>query len=384
MSRRVRVAICQPRIIAGGRLRVILGIVRLLNEAGIVPDILTARLAIRPDEISSKYGLAMKANFRLLPRIPKLNQDYAIMVFNLMLSHYAAGYDLLVNTSNSLIFLPKTKNVLTYMFFPRKGRIMTSFPDMHRPEIRHSRWSRESGQRALLRLIYSVNRPYPHHAIVCMTDYTQSVLKQEYALPGHMPVIYPPVDVSSFFCQSSSRTPSIVTIGRFDPGKRQLEQIVLAEHLPGFPFRIIGFVSNSAYYQDCANYVSEHGLRNVELLPDAPFEQILSILQSSRYFLHTLINEPFGLTAVEAVTAGCIPIVHDSGGQRETVPVSELRYQQLEQVPDILTRLESLKDVERGRLIGTLQEHVTSRFDASIFDQNMRAVLLPLLVAHKE
>lgn len=384
MSSIPRVAICQPGIIAGGRLRVILGIVQILNEVGIVPDILTSRLSLRPDEIRSKYGLTMRAHFCMLPSIRKLKQDTAVIVFNVMLSHYAANYDLLVNTSNSLLFLPKRKSVLTYMFFPRKGRIMASAVDIHRPEVRLSWSSRATWRRALLRMIYGISKPHAHHAIVCMTDYTQSVLRQAYELPANLPVIYPPVDMSRFLCQNPSREPSVVTIGRFGHGKRQLEQIKLAERLPSTQFRIVGFVRDYDYYESCAQYVIANRLRNVELYPDAPFEQMVAILQSSRFFLHTLVNEPFGLTAVEAMAAGCIPIVHDSGGQRETVPFPELRYQQLEQVQHIITHLESLDNADRSQLLGSLQEHVTSHFEASIFQRRMRDVLLPLLNADKD
>lgn len=384
MSSIPRVAICQPRIIAGGRLRVILGMVQILNEVGIVPHILTSRLSLRPDEIQFKYGLTMKAHFRMLPRLWKLKQDTAIIVFNLMLSHYAADYDLLVNTSNSLLFLPKRKSVLTYMFFPRKGRILASDVDIHKPEMRTSWRSRAAWRRALLRMVYSVSKPHAHHAIVCMTNYTQSVLRQAYELPANLPVIYPPVDVSRFLCRNPSREPSVVTIGRFGGGKRQLEQILLAERLPNTLFRIVGFVSDSDYYESCAQYVIANGLRNVDLFPDAPFEQMVTILQSSKYFLHTLINEPFGLTAVEAIAAGCLPIVHDSGGSRETVPVPELRYQHLDQVPAIIASLESMDEAERRQLLGSLQEHVTSHFDASLFHRRMRDLLLPLLGIGKD
>jgi glycosyltransferase involved in cell wall biosynthesis len=379
MSSGVRVAICQPGIIAGGRLRVILGIVEILNEAGIIPDILTAYLALRPEEIRSKYGRSMQAKFRLIPRIPKVPHEFGIAFFNLMLAHYGVNYEFLINTSNSLIFLPKSKNVLSYMFFPRKARIMAGALDIHRPETSLNRWSGAGLQRALLRTIYSIVKPHPHHLIVCMTNYTQSALRQVYEIAADLPIIYPPVDISRFSCHNQSRMPSVVTIGRFDPGKRQLEQIEVAERLPDIPFRIAGFSGTGDYYRQCAGYMNARGLKNVELFPDAPFEHVLTLLQSSKYFLHSLVNEPFGLTAVEATAAGCVPIVHDSGGQRETVPLRMLRYHQLDEVPGIIAHLENLDDANLRQLIDSLQDHVTSHFEASIFRQKMRSMLLPLL-----
>ena len=36
-------------------------------------------------------------------------------------------------------------------------------------------------------------------------------------------------------------------------------------------------------------------------------------------YVHCAENEHFGITIVEAMAAGCVPIVHDSGGPREIV-----------------------------------------------------------------
>lgn len=44
-SSRPRVAICQPAIIRGGRLRVICGMVGCLNRMGITPEIVTSAAA---------------------------------------------------------------------------------------------------------------------------------------------------------------------------------------------------------------------------------------------------------------------------------------------------------------------------------------------------
>jgi len=149
--------------------------------------------------------------------------------------------------------------------------------------------------------------------------------------------------------------------------------------MPQIPFHIVGFAGNNPYYQQCSQYVKKRRLKNVHLHPDAPFDEMLSLLHGSRYFLHTLINEPFGITAVQAIAAGGLPIVHDSGGQRETVPDVRLRYRHLDEVPDILTALENLSAAEKQALVQKLQRHVAENFDASIFKEKMRNELVSLL-----
>ena len=374
-----QVAICQPSIILGGRLRVILGMVEILNRAGIVPDILTTRLAFDPAQVADKYGRPLQVRFRLLPRIPGLPMDSVTVLFNAALRAYGRKYDLLINTGNSLIFLPSNKQVLTYMFFPRKARLMAAGASIHLPEKRLSPWSRLGLQRIALRPLYRLSKPNPAHTIVCMTQFTRDALREVYDLPADLPVVYPPVDMSHFRTNHRDRTSAIVSVGRFTPDKRQLEQIQLAQKLPRFPFHIVGFANDNPYYRQCHRYVEKHRLTNVHLHPDAPFAEMLSLLQSARYFLHTLINEPFGITAVQAIAAGCLPIVHDSGGQRETVPLPELRYRDLAEVPAILDRLERMGEAARRSLVRQLQEHAAANFDESVFARRMQAILAPYL-----
>ena len=69
-------------------------------------------------------------------------------------------------------------------------------------------------------------------------------------------------------------------------------------------------------------------LTNVHLVPDASEEERDKLLSSSTFFLHSLRSEPFGITTVQGIAAGCIPIVHNSGGQIEIVEDELLRYEQ--------------------------------------------------------
>ena len=52
----------------------------------------------------------------------------------------------------------------------------------------------------------------------------------------------------------------------------------------------------------------------------------IDLLKRAKIYLHTMIGEHFGISIVEAMALGCLPIVHDSGGMREFVP-EQYRYQ---------------------------------------------------------
>jgi glycosyltransferase involved in cell wall biosynthesis len=46
-----------------------------------------------------------------------------------------------------------------------------------------------------------------------------------------------------------------------------------------------------------------------------------------------MVGEHFGISIVEAMASGCIPIVHNSGGMREFVPV-KYRYETVQDAAD--------------------------------------------------
>lgn len=375
-----RVAICQAGLIRGGRLQVVLGLIELLNEAGITPDVLTMRLGLDPADLRTHNGRPLQANLHLLPNVARLPNDFSIILFNRLLSRCTKDYDLLINTSNSLIFLPKRREVLTYLFFPRKRRIMDRAADIHQPERPLASWSKAGLQRRVLRLIYRLSRPQPHHRIVCLSEFTRTALEQVYDMPPNLPVIYPPVALAKFAGSEQPRERAVVTVGRFAANKRQMEQLRLAAGIPGLAFHLVGFTGDGRYYRQCRRFAEENGLPNVRFHPDAPFAEMRGLLQSSRYFLHTLVNEPFGITAVQAIAAGCIPIVHDSGGQRETVPETALRYQTLDEVPAMIERLEALDAADLDELGHRLRQHVYRHFDESIFKRKISEVLSPYLL----
>ena len=94
-------------------------------------------------------------------------------------------------------------------------------------------------------------------------------------------------------------------------------------------------------------------LTNVHLIADASEEERNNLLTSAAFFIHSLREEPFGITTVQGIGAGCIPIVHNSGGQKEVVPYEELRYENEGAIPALVRALEKSDRMEELR--ATLQ-----------------------------
>ncbi|MCE5208523.1 MAG: glycosyltransferase [Chloroflexi bacterium] len=383
INKKPRVAISQPYIILGGRLEVILGLVKALNGLGIEPDILCLALAFPPDQIEQKYGYQLRMKFRALqPRFPwkSVPQDYQILVFNSLLKRYGQDYDLFIDSSNSQIFLPSQTQVLSYVHFPREYRLFANEANIHLPNQKYTALSAGNLSRQLLRFIYRAAKPQPAREVVCNSIFTHNAFQKIYpAFSNEAPIIYPPVRLSQYLSRPAPREKSIVSLGRFAEDKGQLDVIKLAEKLPEIEFHVMGFVLKPDYYELCQRYISEHQLRNVHLHPNIDFDALVSILKTSKYFLHTLINEPFGLSTVQAIAAGCLPLVHDSGGQKETVPIDGLRYQCLDEIPRIIRQFEAMPGYEIESLVAELQKKALHDFDESVFQDKITCLLKHIL-----
>jgi glycosyltransferase involved in cell wall biosynthesis len=152
-------------------------------------------------------------------------------------------------------------------------------------------------------------------------------------------VLFPPIRVGEL-APATERKPTIVTVGRFfRPGlghaKRQLEmvqmfgEIVRAGGLPGWTFHVVGGCEPSQlpYLEEVR--AAAAGLP-VEIHPDAPRALVDQLLDEGSIFWSATglgededrapwAMEHFGMTTVEAMAGGCVPVVIDRAGQKEIV-----------------------------------------------------------------
>jgi alpha-1,2-mannosyltransferase len=87
----------------------------------------------------------------------------------------------------------------------------------------------------------------------------------------------------------------------------------------------------------------------VEIRPNRTRNEILSAAASSGVYLHTMPGEHFGISIIEAMAAGLIPVVPDSGGAVEFVHPS-LRYRDERQAAEIIVDAKSASDSLRRSL----------------------------------
>lgn len=152
----------------------------------------------------------------------------------------------------------------------------------------------------------------------------------------HIKIVYPPCGTQALSEiamseETSARSPNIVYIAQFRPEKRH--DIVLREfnkfykeYTEKYPnqapphLTFVGTVRNdddkSRVYllrlqaRDLVNPDS------VSFVLDAPFDKVRDILRTASMGVNAMWNEHFGIVVVEYMSAGLIPVVHNSGGPK--------------------------------------------------------------------
>ena len=170
-----------------------------------------------------------------------------------------------------------------------------------------------------------------YQQIICNSKFTQKYLDPTIKIPTT--VIYPPVANEEFYPIKKENV--IVSVGRFNGHYNVKKQDILikvfiemykAKKLSGWNLVLAGgMLSTDRKYVEKLNEMSE-GF-SIEIIPNASFEKIQSLYGQARLYWHGAgfeetkpeYMEHFGISTVESMAAGCIPIVFAGGGQTEIV-----------------------------------------------------------------
>lgn len=135
--------------------------------------------------------------------------------------------------------------------------------------------------------------------------------------PDNLSLVYPPVKSSKIHNMVRKRSitkENIATfIGKFQPEKNIEDIIKTAKILsdePDLKFKLLGFLDNEKYFRSLVSKIRGLGIEgSVELYPNADRETCIEFLSKSKFYIHPTPSEPFGISVVEGMAAGCLPIV---------------------------------------------------------------------------
>src|SRR5215204_2889714 len=163
--------------------------------------------------------------------------------------------------------------------------------------------------------------------IITNSNYTKNAIKKVWNIDST--VIYPPCPQYSFpledkiqkIEQDTNKT--VCTLGRFVPEKEYETILQIAKQRPQLKFELIGGVFEDNIYISYLNSLKNKASKNVTFHVNATENQKMEILKRSKILLHSCKGEPFGIALIEAMSAGLIPISHNSGAAKEDNIVDE-------------------------------------------------------------
>jgi len=161
-----------------------------------------------------------------------------------------------------------------------------------------------------------VDKLFRSNVLVANSTFTQGIVRRH--LGRDSTVVFPPVDLEKFSSvKDGNRGNMVVTVSRLRVGKN-LELIPrVAKLVEKGEFTILGLADEGSQdaVAELRNAIRDLGVEDrVKLLVNQPFRKLVDVLASAKVFLHTQPMEAFGIAVVEAMAAGCVPVVPRDGG----------------------------------------------------------------------
>lgn len=165
---------------------------------------------------------------------------------------------------------------------------------------------------------------------ICNSLFTEKCIKETW--PIKTVLLYPPVETEKI--KPLKKEKWILSVGRFTSfsKSKKHEEMINAfrklykeEKINDWSLQLAGSVEGDPNYLDGLKELAK-GIP-VYFYPDLAFDKLVELYGKSSIYWHAAgfnENEPekmehFGITTVEAMAAGCIPIVTNKGGQGEVV-----------------------------------------------------------------
>jgi glycosyltransferase involved in cell wall biosynthesis len=181
----------------------------------------------------------------------------------------------------------------------------------------------------------------------------------------------------------------VVTVSRFRSAKGLEIVPQIASYLKDYEFVLIGIADREA--ERCLKELLEAVERyqvqnNVHVFKNKPLSFTVAALSTAKVFLHTQSTEAFGMSIVESMAAGCVPIVPRAGGPWFDILDQKqgeygFSYESVREAAEIIERL-----VADEGLWGEVSARARERalvFDSSVFEKKILGVVEKYITASK-
>ncbi|MDQ3883892.1 MAG: glycosyltransferase [Thermoproteota archaeon] len=314
-------------------------------------------------------------------------------------------YDLIINTHGDLLpYYNQTadhsaekskKSIITYCHFPLVPQLLQEDNNNSQGYMRFLRkWINvdDIEEEFKEKILDNVSKTYDlmikNTTVVTNSNFSKRAIEQHYGSTVKPVVIYPPVDTDKFHkiaLRSEDRENVILVVSRFSPDKQleniiEIGKILINEIKIDAEIILVGNISTEdrQYLEELKQLIRKYNLDDkVTARVGISFDQLLELMRKSKVYLHPLAGEPFGISIVEAMSAGLIPVVPDEGGYTEFVP-EYYQYHTHQQAADVIGKILIASDNNMQTERTQLSEGV-SKFSTNTYKADLRKVIETLL-----
>ncbi|KAF8394895.1 hypothetical protein HHK36_018833 [Tetracentron sinense] len=246
--------------------------------------------------------------------------------------------------------------------------------------------------------IYGIVGSCTHLAMV-NSSWTQSHIEKIWRIPERTKRVYPPCDTSGLQVLPLERpvkTPTIISVAQFRPEKAHTLQ------LEAFSVAIRKLDAESPrpklqFVGSCRNTWDEERLQNlkdkaielkvdkdVEFYKNLVYRDLVRLLGGAIAGIHSMIDEHFGISVVEYMAAGAIPIAHNSAGPKMDIVLQENGQQigflarDVEEYADAILKILMMPETDRLEMAAAARRRA-GRFSEQKFYEDFKAAISPIL-----
>lgn len=224
--------------------------------------------------------------------------------------------------------------------------------------------------------------------VICNSKFTKKVIDNEYGIDSK--VVYPPVDSSKI--KPKRKENLILYVGRFSSLVQSKKQDILIDAFKKFSKKVLGWKlilvggSDVGGKEFAAQLKSKSEGCDIEILEGIDYKSLINLYGRARFFWsaagygvnekkHPEQVEHFGITTVEAMAAGAVPLVFNAGGSKEIIKEGKDGFL-WDSVNELIKKTgELIKDSGFCREISRSAVEKTKLFGNEKFNQEILALL---------
>lgn len=237
------------------------------------------------------------------------------------------------------------------------------------------------------------------HLAMVNSSWTQSHIEKLWRIPSRIKRVYPPCDTSGLQVLPLERpatTPIFISVAQFRPEKAhplQLEAFSLAIRRldADMPRPILQFVGS------CRNKFDEDRLQklqdkavelnvdgDVQFYKNVMYRDLVRLLGGAVAGMHSMVDEHFGISVVEYMAAGAVPIAHNSAGPKMDIVLEEdgqqtgFLAQNVDEYAEAILKVLRMPETERLKIAAAARKRA-GRFSEQRFYEDLKAAIQTML-----